>query len=303
MVSFGIGGPADLFYRLNDIEKFRPIIEKAVELKIPYFVLGGGSNTIFADVGFRGLIIHLEARNITLESTGSETYVVAESGALLSQVVQFSLKNNFTGIEKMMGLPGTIGGAVRGNAGAFGLEMRDIVVKALVYSQDAGSFEVSNQMLAFDYRMSAIKASQGKDHSFPGIIVLKVWLKLQSSTREEVKTALHEATDIVKNRISKQPKGKCSGSFFKNPVTPDYNNQQDPSTKAGYLLEQIGAKGMQIGGVQVSKEHANWLMNTGNGTQKDVLELSVQLQKKVKERFNIQLEREVQLVSEDGLFL
>lgn len=297
--TFGIGGPADLLYNLTDTAEFEPLIAMAGELKIPFFVLGGGSNTIFADEGFRGLVIHFAAKKIALENL--ET-IVAEAGALLSQVIQFTLKNNLSGMEKMMGLPGTIGGAVRGNAGAFGVEIKDIFHSAQLYSSKKGLFEVGSEYMDFGYRTSAIKKHQAGANISPEY-VLKVTLKLNRADPQTAKAALAEAMDIVKNRISKQPKGKCSGSFFKNPVTPDYSKTQSPETKAGYLLEQIGSKGMQIGGVMVSPQHANWLMNTGNGTQKDVLELSGILQDKVIERFGVQLEREVQLVSPDGSLL
>lgn len=297
--TFGIGGPADLWHNLTDTDEFEPLIAMARELKIPFFVLGGGSNTIFADEGFRGLVIHFAAKKIALENL--ET-VVAEAGALLSQVIQFALKNNLSGMEKMMGLPGTIGGAVRGNAGAFGVEIKDIFHSALLCSAEKGLFEADKEYMNFGYRTSAIKKHQTGASITPEY-VLKVTLKLNRADPQIAKAALAEAMDIVKNRISKQPKGKCSGSFFKNPVTPDYGKTQPPETKAGYLLEQIGSKGMQIGGVMVSPQHANWLMNTGNGTQKDVLELCGILQDKVMQRFGVQLEREVQLVSADGLLI
>lgn len=322
LTTFGIGGPADLFFNLTDTSDFEPLITTARELNIPTFILGGGSNTIFADEGFRGLVIHMAAKNIsleTLESAGTAAQpkstsqvaparstgpalLAADAGTLLSQVIQFSLKNNLSGTEKLMGLPGTIGGAVRGNAGAFGVEIKDLFENALIYSPKKGMFEADKAYMDFGYRTSIIKKNQSSPTN-PGEIILKVWFKLTPADPETAKTALAEATDIVKNRISKQPKGKCSGSFFKNPATPDYNKSQPQETKAGYLLEQIGAKGMQVGGVRVSGQHANWLMNTGNGTQNDVLALSKQLQDKVKERFGITLEREVQLVSPAGLLI
>ena len=142
--------------------------------------------------------------------------------------------------------------------------------------------------LNFNYRMSAIKKSDG--------IVLKVFLKLKKIPAPDAKTAMDEAMEIVKNRISKQPKGKCSGSFFKNPGELD----PDQKMKAGYLLEHSGCKGLQIGQVKVSDQHANWLMNLGGGTQKDVLALCKLCQKNVRVKFGIELEREVQLVNETG---
>jgi len=303
--TFGIGGPADLWFNLTDIADLEPLVKTAIDLKIPFFILGGGSNTIFADEGFRGLIIHMAAKNIALEGD----FIVADAGTLLSQVIQFSLKNGLTGMEKLMGLPGTIGGAVRGNAGAFGVEIKDIFQKARLFSPQKGLHEADSKDIDFSYRTSAIKKNSSGKTAKPGQIIanqeiiLKVWLHLTPATPEKAKTALAEATDIVKNRISKQPKGKCSGSFFKNPTTPDYRSPQPPETKAGYLLEQVGAKGLKVGGVQVSQNHANWLMNTGNGTQKDVLKLVKILQNEVKDRFNILLEPEVQLVSPTGMLL
>ena len=181
---------------------------------------------------------------------------------------------------------------MRGNAGAFGVEIKDVFEKAQLYSPEKGFFEADKSYMEFSYRNSKIKITRE--------IVLKVWLKLNHVDPVSAKAAMDEAVDIVKNRVSKQPKGKCSGSFFKNPVIPDYSKIQAPETKAGYLLEQIGAKGMRVGNVKVSDLHANWLMNMGGGTQKEVLELCKILQNMVRERFGIELEREVQLVGETG---
>ena len=182
----------------------------------------------------------------------------------------------------MMGLPGTIGGAVRGNAGAYGTETKDVFLNAILFNSEKGLFEADEKYLNFSYRTSSVKTS--KD------IVIKVFLKLKKDEALS-KTGQAEATDIVKNRISKQPKGKCSGSFFKNPGA---------DLKAGYLLEQCGCKGLTVGGAQVSPQHANWIMNLGTATQKDVLELSEMMQERVKSRFNVDLEREVQFMDATG---
>lgn len=277
--TFGIGGPADLYYKLTDIQEIPAIMEFITQHNIPLFVLGGGSNTIFADEGFRGLVLHLQAKKITHEND----VVIAEAGALLSQVIQYALKQSLSGMEKMMGLPGTIGGAVRGNAGAFGTETKDIFLKALIYNKEKGLHEVDKNYFNFKYRFSTIKKTQE--------LILKIYLKLE---KKDTKADLAEALDIVKNRISKQPKGKCSGSFFKN------HDPHDDKLKAGYLLDQVGCKGLQVGKAQVSLQHANWIMNLGGATQNDVLELKNLMQKRVKERFNILLEPEVQFVSETG---
>lgn len=287
--TMGIGGPSDLYFKLTDTAQLPYLAEVAQEHKIPTVILAGGSNIVFADEGFRGLVIHVTSRNIAMNN--DET-IVADAGTLLSQVIQFALKNSLTGIEKMTALPGTIGGAVRGNAGAFGIETKDIFSHALLYSPTRGLREEQKPYFNFDYRHSTIKTSDD--------IILNVWLKLKRATPEIAKKALQESLDIVKNRISKQPKGKCSGSFFKNPIPPDYSNPQKPEAKAAYLLEQSGCKDLQVGDAKVSPLHANWIMNLGHATQKDVLTLADQMKALVKQKFDITLEKEVQFISTTG---
>jgi|GEM_PF-209594 len=343
--SMGIGGPADLYYRLEKSEDLESLIKTAARLGIPYFVLGGGTNTVFADEGFRGLVIHFMARKVALEEPDAvgapesgdsgnighaHKILSADAGALLSQVIAFALKNNLAGLEKMMGVPGTIGGAVRGNAGAHGTEIKDVFHKALVYSQEKGLFSAGARHFDFSYRHSTIKHSEE--------IIIKVFLRLEEQDCSE---AIKTGTEIITKRIIAQPKGRSTGSFFKNPgSTPDApaaahtvptdatsvaaaassaapaphaaapatsvapaptsDSTTPKESKAGYLLEQCGCKGLTVGGAQVSSEHANWIMNQGNATQNDLLELARTMQKKVKERFNITLETEVQLVGPNG---
>jgi UDP-N-acetylmuramate dehydrogenase len=279
LTSFRIGGPADLFYELKNTEELPEILSEAQKLKIPAIILGGGSNTIFSDKGFRGLIIQIKASEIKKDGN----IIIADAGALLSQVIQFAQKQNLSGMEKMTGIPGTIGGAIRGNAGAYGTEIKDILTKALVYGPKKGLREESKEYFKFGYRHSIIKKTNE--------IVLKAYLHLKSEDPEKIKMLQEESLYIIKNRISKQPKGFTSGSFFKNP---------GKNLSAGYLLEKAGCKGLQVGDAQVSKDHANWLINRGNATLKDVLELTNMMKSRVKNKFDIDLRREVQLISETG---
>ncbi len=291
-----IGGMADLYYKLTRIEELPDLIQAAKQLQIPYFVLGGGSNTIFADEGFRGLVIHIQAKNIALEpelepgSNPTDSRILAiDAGATLSQVIQFALKNNLIGLEKLTGVPGTIGGAVRGNAGAYGIELKDFFQKALLYNQEKGLHEADIAYLNFSYRSSVLKKKPE--------IVLRAYLKLAKTTPEQAKKAQAEAADILKNRVSKQPKGFSTGSIFKNPGGgPNDVTGHDSALKAGYLLEQVGAKDLQIGQIKVSDLHANWFINLGGGTQKDLIELVNTLKERVKNQFNINLELEIELV-------
>lgn len=274
--TFHIGGMADLYYRITDIDEIPSLMASAASLKIPYFILGGGSNTLFSDQGFRGVVLHFQARDLSVE----EDRVIADAGALLSQVLQFALKNSLSGLEKLMGLPGTIGGAVRGNAGAYGMEIQDIFEKAVLYNEEKRFFEADKAYFHFGYRDSTIKRS--KD------MIVRVFLKLEKKNTDQ---ALQEAFTTLKSRSGKQPTGKTAGSFFKNPGS---------KFKAGHLLEQAGCKGLRVGQAQVSLQHANWIMNLGAATQKDILELAAKMQKKVQECFQITLEPEVQFVAENG---
>ncbi|MBU0667963.1 UDP-N-acetylmuramate dehydrogenase [Patescibacteria group bacterium] len=276
LTTIKIGGPADLFYELDKIEELPDLIQTAKKLNIPYFILGGGSNLIFHEKGFRGLIIHIKAKTITVEN---ET-IIADAGALLSQVLQTALKNNLVGMEKLTGLPGTVGGAVRGNAGAFGIEIKDVFHKALIYNEEKGMHEEPASYFKFKYRSSTVKKRQGKD------IILRVHFQLKKG---DAKSAMKENAAIIASRLTKQPHGTSTGSFFKNP---------DPQHPAGKLLDEAGCKGLRVGSVQVSNLHANWITNLGSATQTDVITLMKTLQKRVKERFNITLEPEVQFVGD-----
>lgn len=281
LTTLKIGGEADMFLELTETEKLPKIMQTAEELQIPVFIFGGGSNLVFSEDGFRGLVIQIKANNI--EVTGNE--ITAEAGALVSQMIQLALKNNLSGMENLTGLPGTIGGAVRGNAGAFGTEIKDILKEAVIYSENKGIRTVKPDYFNFGYRTSKVKQEKGRD------IILKVTLTLTPKSPEELQQIKEKTTEIIKSRAGKQPSGKTSGSLFKNP---------GPELAAGYLLDQCGCKGLQVGQVQVSLQHANWIINLGDATQTDVIELAKIMKEKVKNRFNIELEPEVQFVSASG---
>ena len=280
-----VGGPADLYYALTNTNEIEDLIKTAKELEIPFFVLGGGSNTVFHENGFRGLIIHIKAKTITVE----EDRIIADAGALLSLVLQTARKNDLIGMEKFMGLPGTVGGAVRGNAGAFGIETKDVFEKALIYNEEQGLHEETAEYFNFKYRSSTVKARKGQD------IVLQVTYKLEKGNTAE---AMKENAAVIASRLKKQPAGKNTGSFFKNPRP--FDSDEGPAIYAGQLLDDASCKGLRVGEIQVSDQHANWIMNLGNATQTQVIELMKTMQTRVKERFGIELEPEVQFVGEHG---
>lgn len=282
LTTFQMGGPADFFYEVKDVMMVPAVIEACKADGLPYVLLGWGSNMIFSDKGFRGLVIRNLARRMEVEGES----VVADSGTLLSQIIQFSLKHGLTGMEKLMGVPGTIGGAVRGNAGAFGLETTNLFEKALIYNpEDGTTYELRHADLGFGYRHSRIKSSPE--------IVLKVWLKLRAGDTE---AGVAEVRQIITSRAGKHPSGKSAGSFFKNPS----GNSVGQGMSAGMLSDQCGFKGKHVGGAFISEKHGNFLMNDGTATMMDVLELCLEIQKAVLEKFGVRLEREVALIGETG---
>ena len=298
LTTFQMGGPADYYYRVKDVMNIPALIDACLADGLPYVLLGWGSNMIFSDKGFRGLIIHNLARHLEIGDTveavgepGQEIYkpagqlVLADSGTLLSQIIQFNLKNGLTGMEKMMGVPGTIGGAVRGNAGAFGLEIKHVFERALIYNKKEGVREVGLDYLDFGYRHSRVKDTHE--------LVLKVWLRL---TPGDTDAGVEEVRKIITSRAGKHPSGKSAGSFFKNPSA----NSVGVGLSAGLLNDQCGFKGKHIGGAFISEKHGNFLMNDGSATMIDVLELCLKIQEAVKEKFGVSLQREVALVGGHG---
>jgi UDP-N-acetylmuramate dehydrogenase len=278
--TFGLGGPADYFFDLKDTALLPALIAACKADKLPYLILGWGSNLIFSEKGFRGLVIRLGGKKMAMDGD----LLVVEAGALLSQVIQFGLKNGLVGMEKLMGIPGTIGGAIRGNAGAYGVEVKDFFEKALVFKDDF--VEMKKDQMLFGYRNSGVKRDGG--------VILKIWLKLKHG---DVAKATAEMREIVASRAGKHPQGFSCGSFFKNPS----GNSVGTGLVAAIMVDQAGFKGKHIGGVYISELHSNFLMNDGSATQADVISLYTQIQDAVEKKFGVRLQKEVQLVGETGL--
>lgn len=275
-----IGGPADFYYELRKIDQLSALIEDAKLLNLPWIVIGGGSNLVFSEKGFRGLVIHIKANSIKQIEQGIE----ADAGVLISQLIQFSSKNSLKGLENLAGLPGTLGGAIRGNAGANGTEIKDFIDSVTLFDPENGIHTEKNDYFDFSYRNSKIK-------KIPNQIVLKAALKLHKATPEEVKQMQETIKNNLIGRTGRQPQGMTTGSFFKNP---------SPENPAGKLLDQSGCKGLTVGKAQISDLHANWVINLGGATQEDIMELAKMAQNKVKQQFDILLEPEVQLIGPTG---
>lgn len=302
--TFRIGGPADVFIEIKELDKdgllkLKSIIQFLRKNKIKFLVIGSGSNILFADKGFRGAIIKISANKITFNEihieekskgkkakkskskksrTKPQQIVSADAGAPLSFLIAKATKKGFNNFLPLNGIPGTIGGAVRGNAGANNMETKDVLISAKILDFRTGRIDtIQTKDLNFSYRDSLIKK---KNH-----IVLKATFKL-----EKVKYPAKVLKEIAAYRLANQPQGFSAGSFFKNPT---------PKKSAGLLIDECGLKGHKIGGAKISEKHANFIQNTkGKATQKDVLALAELAKKEVFKRFNLNLEEEVQIVHE-----
>ena len=277
--TFMIGGPADYFYTATSTDEIAPLLKFANQHQLPVHIAGKGSNTLYHDNGFRGLILQIATTTITFDPPSAT--VTADAGVIVAKLIMESLQGGFSGLEKWVGLPGTVGGAVRGNAGCNGLETKDILLQAtLLDPKTTETRTLNNHDLQYHYRHSILKDQPA--------LVLSATFQLQKEglTPAEQKQIMAE---IRQFRLSKQPSGSSTGSFFKNP---------SPDQPAGKLIDQAGLKGTKIGQAQISELHGNFFLNLGGATAADILSLCQLAQKEVKFRFNITLEPEVHILPE-----
>lgn len=274
--TFRIGGPADYFVELGSIEQIRAAIQVCREENLPWFVLGRGSNLLVSDKGYRGVILSIYKDFQKTEIQG-ET-VTVQAGVLLTTLSGKVLDASLTGLEFASGIPGTIGGAVVMNAGAYGGEMKDIVRKVTVLDQDGEVRTLTCGEMQFGYRTSLAKKKE--------YIVLGAELTLKQGEKEKIR---EEMQTLKAKRIEKQPlEFPSAGSTFKRPE----------GYFAGKLIMDAGLRGAAVGGAQVSEKHCGFVVNTGNATAADVRELMRRVQEKVEEQFGVHLEPEVRFLGE-----
>jgi len=275
--SFRIGGPADHFFEAGSLQEVKDCLRFAREKSLPYYVIGAGTNMLFADTGFRGLILKNQARGLI---RGKETgRVVVLTGTPLSDLVSYALEEGLEGIEFAAGIPGTTGGAVFGNAGAWGLSIGQLVEDALVLDERGEEIRVGREFFEFCYRDSLLKRRH--------LTVLEVGFRLGPGDRGRIRSRMDE--NLGKRRSPcPSPKMAYAGSFFKNPVLPDGTR-----AAAGRLLEEVGAKELRRGGAGVYAGHANFILNFGGATAGDVRALARTMKARVKRKFGIELEEEV----------
>ncbi len=270
-----VGGPADLLAVCESMDEVAGAVELARQHKVPWLLLGGGCNVLVADSGVRGLVIVNRAARIEFDGEA----VRAEAGALLAVLARESVERGLAGLEWAAGLPGAVGGAVVGNAGAFEGDIASRLRSATVLGLDGKVVERPNEWFEFDYRLSRIKREPVGQRP----VVLAATFDLPRGDPEALVVKVEE---ILEWRRTRHPAGATMGSTFKNP----------PDSHAGYLIEQAGLRGYRVGGVQVSELHGNFFVNTGGATAADVLTLIEHVRAEVKRQFGVELELEIELV-------
>jgi len=277
--SFEVGGPADLLVIAEDATQLQQAVALAQEHQVPWTVLGSGTNVLVADEGVRGLVIINATQGLQMAGDG---LVVAASGVLLCELARWAVDSGWRGLQWAIGIPGTLGGAVVGNAGAYGGCMADIVRWVRLLRPDGVVERVPVEALAYGYRISALKREHAR-----GIctLVLEAALQLQAGDAAALSA---EAAGYVAKRDANTPRGRCAGSMFKR--TAHY--------PAGYLIEKAGLKGQMVGAAQVSPVHANFLMNTGGASAADVRRLIELVQGRVWRLYAQHLEPEVEFVGD-----
>ena len=274
--TFRIGGQADYFTIPATKEEVKAVVDICKELQVSYYILGNGSNLLVSDEGYRGVIIQLYKEMSEIKVDGNRIY--AQAGASLAKIANAALEAELTGFEFAAGIPGTIGGACVMNAGAYGGEMKDVLVEVTVLTQDGEMLVLSNSELELGYRTSIIAK---KDY-----IVLEAVIELNPGKTEDIKAVMD---DLREKRVSKQPlEYPSAGSTFKRPE----------GYFAGKLIQDAGLRGFKVGGAQVSEKHCGFVINAGDATAHDVDELMKQVSAKVEEQFGVTLEPEVKRLGE-----
>ena len=269
--TFRIGGLADCFVQLENTEQLIMVRKYLSQVGVPFFVLGNGSNLLVSDEGFRGVILQIGPKMNRVTVEGS--VIVAQAGASMAQIARTAMEHELTGMEFASGIPGTIGGGVVMNAGAYGGELSRIVTQVNVVNSEGGIMELDNETMEFGYRTSTIR-----NNSFT---VTEVILRLEKGDRQQIRERMEE---LAARRREKQPlEYPSAGSTFKRPA----------GHYAGQLIMEAGLRGFQCGGAKVSDKHCGFVINTGNATAEDVRKLIREVQARVKDQFNVDLETEV----------
>ncbi len=301
--TFKIGGEAKYFCVVKSLDDLKKACLWAKSESLQTFILGGGSNVLFSDDGFDGLVIKIENKKLEkIEEDGEKILLRVEAGMALSDLIKYCIENGYKGLEWVAGIPGTFGGAVRGNAEAFGPAIGDSIKEVEVIKKDNGNLQekiVKKDDCEFNYRGSFLK----KDEN---LILWSAVVELRKGDKNEIQKKFQE---YIKKRQDKQPSLgtlPSAGSVFTNPVASKevvdiFEEERGVKARkrrvpAGWLIDRCDLKGKKIGGAMVYDIQANFIINTGNATFEDVMILISIIKQKVRNRFGIQLEEEIEIV-------
>ena len=277
--TFKIGGLAECVIKIDNLKELKKILEIANNNSIPITIIGNGSNLLISDKGIKGITLMIKLEKIDIREKNDTIQITVGAGEKIGKLAQICLQNEITGLEELSGIPGTIGGAVRMNAGAHGKEMKDIIktVKSIDYQGKEKEF--TNQELEFDYRSSIFKKEK--------YIITEVTLELEKGQKEKIKAKMEEYATY---RKEKQPmEYPSAGSTFKRGA--DFITAK--------LIDEAGLKGYRIGDAEVSTKHSGFIINKGNATAKDVLALVEHVKKTVYEKFQKEIELEIEMMGEE----
>ena len=274
--TFRIGGPAEVFIMPKSIKQVQMAVKICQEEQIPYFILGNGSNLLVGDKGYRGVILQIFKKMNQIRVEGNKIH--AGAGALLSKIAAAALADSLTGFEFAAGIPGTLGGAVRMNAGAYGGEMKQVLESVAVMTADGEFLTIPVEEMGLAYRTSVVEQKN--------YIVLEAVISLEKGNPEKIKEVMD---DLKEKRVTKQPLEYASaGSTFKRPE----------GYFAGKLIGDAGLRGFRVGDAQVSEKHCGFVINRGNASAAEVMELMRQVEDKVEENSGVRLEAEVRRIGE-----
>lgn len=274
--SFKIGGNADLFVSVVNEDELKQVLNYAKLNNLPITIIGNGSNLLVSDNGIRGLVIKIDIQYLNIEDNKNDIIVRVGSGNKMMALGIQLKENEISGFEELSGIPGTIGGAIFMNAGAYGKEMKDIVISTKCMNKDCEIFELSNEEQNFEYRSSIFNQKE--------YIILETKLKLQKGNKDDIEQKMKE---YLNKRKEKQPlEYPSAGSTFK----------RKEGIITAKLIDECGLKGYKIGGAMVSEKHAGFIVNTGNATAKDVIDLIKYVKDKVFEKYGVDIEEEIKLI-------
>lgn len=269
--TFRVGGPADCLVELENTEQLKKIQQYLYAIEMPFMVLGNGSNLLVSDNGYEGIVLQIGNRMSDVQVQGNS--VIAQAGAPLAKIARVAMEHGLTGLEFASGIPGTVGGGVVMNAGAYGGEMSQVITRVTVLNKNGELLELDNETMEFGYRNSIIKHQP--------FVVTEVTFELKPGDAQQIKATMEE---LNAKRREKQPlEYPSAGSTFKRPE----------GYFAGELIMNAGLRGKQVGGAQVSEKHCGFVINKENATATDIMQLIHEIQATVEEKYDVKLEPEV----------